>query len=100
MRREKKGGVRPIQVDVELERAKVLLSKLDSLLASEGSAHWLFGQAQPTALDAHTVVSLIRLQDVGMGTLIPSALEQYAAMAMRTSEWQSVFKGTHTMITL
>jgi glutathione S-transferase len=97
--KHKIGGVQPEQIGEQVQRAQSVISKLNSLL-SEESGPWLSGSYRPTALDAHVVIFLARLQDVGRASLIPPGLERYSAMAMETSEWQAVMEGRRTMTTL
>lgn len=78
-----------------VKRAHSIMSTLDSLLI-EGQGPWLHGR-DATALDAHVVMFLARLQDVGRANLIPTRLRRYLAMAMETSEWKAVMAGKRTM---
>jgi hypothetical protein len=90
------------------QRAKVLLSELCSLLPSEThtseaiskgeKGKWLFGLQQATALDAHLIVFIARMRDVGKAAIIPEELGAYADRAMAEIEWQDVMKGRKTMI--
>lgn len=60
----------------------------------------MFGRDQPTALDAHGIIFLARLDDVGRANFIPSGLKRYYTMAMDSPEWRSVMEGRRTMITM
>jgi hypothetical protein len=54
---------------------------------------WLFNLQQPTALDAHLVVFIQRMCDVGREALIPESLRSYAEKATQTPEWTKVMEG-------
>ena len=99
------GGLKPVVTQEMNHRAKVLLFELCSLLPSETStsegtrkSKWLFGLQQPTALDAHLIVFIARMRDVGMSAIIPEALGVYADRAMAEKEWHKVMGGRKTMI--
>lgn len=89
------GSITPVRVEEELQRTRSILSTFNSRL-SKGQGPWLFGD-RPTALDAHVVIFLARLQDVGRANVIPPELETYLALAMETREWQAVMAGRRTM---
>ena len=71
------------------------MEKLDSLLED---GPWLFGGGSPTVLDAHVVILIGRMQDVGRANLISSRLLKYADAAFQTPELQSVMEGRRTMV--
>jgi glutathione S-transferase len=77
-------------------RARELLSMLDSLVPSPPT-RWIFGE-KPTALDAHLVVFIARMRDVGRRNLIPERLEKYGDWAMEGKEWMKMMNGRATMI--
>jgi glutathione S-transferase len=93
---EKIGGVTPAQVDTEVERTRSFLSRVEQLLVPP-SGPWLFGRAVPTALDAHLVAFLARLQDLERGELISPGMSAYRDAAMKTPEWRRVMNGRQTM---
>lgn len=97
--KDKVGGVELAQVEIEVQRAQSVLSKLEPLVL-EGNGPWLYGRTRPTALDAHVVVFLARLHDVGRANLIPIGLEKYYERAIDTPEWQGVMEGRSTMTTI
>lgn len=78
------------------QRTRDLMQKIEPLL---GDAHdsakepWIFNLRQPTALDAHLVVFIQRMCDVGRDVLIPEALKLYAEKATLTPEWIKVMEG-------
>lgn len=77
------------------KRARALLVALEDKLPSPES--WLYG-TKATALDAHLVVFIARLTDVGREHLIPSKLRDYANWAMEKPEWVNMMGGRRTMI--
>ena len=88
------------------EQERSLLFAFDSLLQSPSPSKaqngatgpWLFGLTHPTALDAHLVVFIGRMRDVGREGLIPERLGAYADRAMAGPEWGDVMQGRRTMI--
>jgi len=94
--KDKIGGIVPAEVETNNEKARKLLLELDRLVVPSAGP-WLWGETIPTALDAHLIVFLARLRDLGKGELIPQALCQYGDMAMETVEWQRVMGGRQTM---
>jgi glutathione S-transferase len=87
------GGIEPSQVDEEVQQAQSIMSKLASLLI-EGQGPWLHGHSA-TALDAHVIMFLARLQDAGRANLMP--IRRYLAMVMETWEWQDLMAGNRTI---
>lgn len=77
------------------EYAAQLMTRLESLL-NASQTPWLFGLESPSALDAHLVVFIARMQDIGRGDVIPSALQNYGERAMNGPEWHEVMQGRHT----
>jgi hypothetical protein len=92
---EKFQGVRLENVRINEERARRLFLKLDSILHG---TPWLFASRTPTALDAHAVILIGRLKDVGRTALIPERLLAYAEAAFETPVLQSVMEGRRTMM--
>ena len=66
------------------------MSSLATLL--DQPTGWLFGD-KPTALDAHLVVFIARMTDVGRSGLIPEKLRQYGQWAMQGTEWTKTRNG-------
>ena len=56
-----------------------------------------FGFKRPTALDAHLVVFIARMLDIGRTDIMPSGLRQYASVLMAGDEWKDVMKGRSTL---
>lgn len=82
-----------------LERFESFLRGSDSNLAlNETSPNWLFGLPHATALDAHLIVFIARMYDVGRSDIIPESLKTYAAQAMQQIEWKTVMQGRKTMV--
>jgi len=96
--REKVAGVQDGAHEQSIELTREVLSECAASLPSENVlGPWLFGLAYATALDAHLVVLIARLQDIGKGEIVPPELTAYADRAMEGPEWQSVMEGRRTM---
>jgi hypothetical protein len=93
--KHKIGGIEPSQVGEEVQQAQSIMSKLASLLIEE-QGPWLHGHSA-TALNAHVIMFLARLQDAGRANLMPSRLRRYLAMVMETWKWQAVMAGNRTI---
>jgi hypothetical protein len=99
--------VQPGVPEQNVEKTRSLLSEFAALIPSGtadvkndeklGSGPWLWGQEHPTALDAHLIVFVARLQDIGLGELVPRALEKLVQRACAGDEWQTVMQGRRTM---
>lgn len=72
-----------------MEEAATLLNPSDG--------PWLFGQQRPTELDAHLVVMILRLQDVGRDSVVPDSLKEYGKMAFDEPSFKAVMGGRSTM---
>lgn len=100
--REKIGGVQPGVPGEMKERAKNLLRDLESLLpnpdsTTEKSGPWLMSLPIATALDAHLIVFIARMLDIGNSDIIPERLKEYAARAMNEPAWKNTMQGRKTM---
>lgn len=82
-------------------QTRELFGKVDGMLkAADGDgrrASWVFGTAHPTAFDAHLVVYVARMRDVGRGELIPGRVMEYLERAMDGAEWREMTKGGKTV---
>lgn len=82
-------------------RAKIILDHLaDTLLENSqrsGDGPWMFGLQEPSALDAHAVVFIERMRDVGRIGLVPDKLDAYSQKATEQDAWRSVMNGRRTM---
>ncbi|KEF51398.1 uncharacterized protein A1O9_12547, partial [Exophiala aquamarina CBS 119918] len=94
--REKVQGIKQDAVRANEEKARHLLEKVESLLSED--APWLLGSNRPTVLDAHLVILLGRLQDVGRSGIVSNRLLKYADAAFGTPELQGVMQGRRTMV--
>lgn len=92
---EKVQGIQHNSVQSNEERARNLFASLESLL---GSTSWFFGLERPTALDAHAIVLIERLRDVGRIRLVPTKLLDYAEIAFKAFPFESVTEGRRTML--
>ena len=97
LRRDKTGGLEPEKVEAEIQKAKAFLDEVATLLDPSSGRHWLFGQERPTELDAHVLVFVARLRDVGRDSLVPEALKQYRESATAEPSWHAVMEGRSTM---
>lgn len=77
------------------EQSRALLETLAGLLNTD-EGPWLWGLKRPTALDAHLVAFIVRLQDLGRGNVVPADLELYAESAKTGSEWKNTMQGRRT----
>lgn len=58
---------------------------------------WVFGTQFATALDAHLMIFLARLMDVGRDELIPRTELDYAQRVMSMDVWKCFMQGRKTM---
>jgi len=96
LKRDKVDALQPEKMQSEVSKATAYLEEVASFLRPEAGP-WMFGQQKPTALDAHLVVMIARLQDVGRDSIIPETLKKYGNMAMNTADWTEVMDGRRTM---
>ena len=89
------GGLEPDVVEENEKNASKLMKEFEEILGDSQDG-WLFGLDRPTALDAHLVVFIARMYDVGRGELIPAKLEEYAEKAMDGDAWKGVMQGRNT----
>ncbi|KAF2171452.1 hypothetical protein M409DRAFT_18569 [Zasmidium cellare ATCC 36951] len=92
---EKASALTPEATKKNEEYTKELVAKLESLLQTSRTS-WLFDLERPSALDAHLVVFIARMLDIGRGDVIPAALRAFAEKAMSGSEWQQVMQDRST----
>ncbi|KAH8820179.1 hypothetical protein F5884DRAFT_893113 [Xylogone sp. PMI_703] len=96
LRRDKVNALEPEKTEAEIKKAKDYLEEIATLL-DPSSGPWLFGQKRPTELDAHLIVMIARLQDVGRDFIIPDTLKEYGKKAMSEPSWLGVMEGRTTM---
>lgn len=77
------------------EYAAKLMAKLDTLL-KESKTDYFFGFEKPSALDAHMVVFIARMLDVGRGDVLPASIREYGDKAMSGTVWKQVMDGRTT----
>lgn len=82
-------------VNYNIEHAKTVLSELEAVV-KDSTTDWCLGLSRPSALDAHLIVFIARLQDVDREALVPETLRQYAKNAMARPEWGHVMQGRTT----
>lgn len=97
--RDKVSGLVPAETEKNVKKAGELMASLEMLVTEKDQpTGWLFGD-KPTALDAHLVVFIARMTDVGRSGLIPEKLRQYGQWAMQRPEWTKVRNGrSSTMV--
>ncbi|KAI1617798.1 hypothetical protein EDD36DRAFT_459471 [Exophiala viscosa] len=93
--KEKQRAVEPEAAQQNRATALDLMTSLAGYLSDRGP--WLFGSDHPSALDAHLVVFIARMQDVGKDVLIPDALQAYARKAFATAEFEAAMGGRRTL---
>lgn len=96
LRRDKVNALTPEKTQEQLDKAEAYLQKAASLL-NPSAGPWIFGQKRPTELDAHLVVMILRLQDVGRDFIVPASLKEYAKEAYLEPCFQGVMGGRTTM---
>ncbi|KAK4945197.1 hypothetical protein LTR10_015623 [Elasticomyces elasticus] len=92
---EKQRALEPEAAQRNRAAALDLMTTLAGHLSGRGP--WLFGYDHPSALDAHLVVFIARMQDVGQDELIPDALKAYARTACATPEYMTIMDGRRTI---
>jgi hypothetical protein len=58
---------------------------------------WLFGNEYGTALDAHALILLARIQDVGLENLVHPDMLDYGKAIMDQNMWKEFMQGRTTM---
>lgn len=84
------------------KRTISLMNKFEDLFLNanqteESGCGWLLGLKYPTALDAHLIVFIARMIDMGRARLIPKLLIRYAQRAMNEPEWTRMMDGRKTI---
>ena len=93
---EKLKTVSSDEVEGNIKRTEAIMDELHYILEQSQSG-WFFGVEQPSALDAHVLGFIARLQDVGRDGLIPADLMQWADNFMQRREWKDLMKGVRTL---
>ena len=96
IREGKLPGLEPQNVENAIRRTNVFLAEIAELL-DHSTTGWILNTADPTALDAHVVVFICRLQDVDRQNLISDQVQQYAEVAMAQKAWEEVMSGRRTV---
>lgn len=89
-------GLEPQNVQKAIDNTKVFLDEISQRLESPKTG-WILDTTEPTALDAHVVVFICRLQDIHRENLIPDRVHQYADVAMQQSAWKETMEGRRTL---
>jgi glutathione S-transferase len=88
-------GITPASIEKNEKAAKEFLGRLADRMTT--AQDWLYG-SKATALDAHVVCFIARMQDVKRDYLVPQVLKDYAAWAMGQDAWKGVMQGRGTML--
>jgi hypothetical protein len=64
---------------------------------ARSSGPWIYGSHGPTALDAHFVIFLRRMKDIGHGDFLSERTSRYLAHAEGTKEFQNIMQGRDTV---
>lgn len=67
-----------------------------AILREKSKSEYIFG-SQPTALDAHMLVFLRRVIDVGQKDLLPTTLQDWAEAFSQGDLWKEVVPGVTTL---
>ena len=80
-------------------KASDFMSRVTTLLESSAGtgSPWISGTKLPTALDAHTVMFVARLLDVGRENMVGSALRKYTDNIFKMEVWTELMKGKTTV---
>ena len=92
---QKVTGLAEESVEQSINRATAVMAEFEKIL-QDSPTDWCFGLQQPSALDAHLVVFIARMQDVHREDLLPQRVREYGTKAMATPQWQDVMQGRKT----
>lgn len=92
---QKLTGLTEESVEKNIVRTVAIMTEFEAIL-KDSPTDWCFGLENPSALDAHLVVFIARMQDVRREDLLPYRLREYGAKAMASPEWQGVMEGRNT----
>lgn len=89
----------PDTIEKEDAKTKVLFEKLAEIKSKKGNNNslWLFGGKYGTALDAHALILLARIKDVGLEELVHPEMLAYEKAIMDRDLWKSFMQGRSTM---
>ena len=93
-------GLTPQIIQQEEEKAQTLLSKLtaarEHTMRGSGTV-WIHDTRCPTALDAHVIPFLARLNDVGRADMVGDTLKSYLSSFMNSEMSRELFGDENTM---
>jgi len=92
----RKGPISAERIAIADRKALDYLDTVQTVMHREDGP-WIYGKHGPTALDAHFVVFLQRLQDAGHLKYFDELLDRYLNMATKTAEWKQVMQGRRTL---
>lgn len=89
----------PETIKKEDAKTKALFEALAETKEKYGNSDspWIFGGEYATALDAHTVVLLARLFEVGLEKLVHPDMVAYGKSIMDGDMWKNFMQGRGTM---
>jgi hypothetical protein len=82
-------AIEPDSVEQNRQKTIALMNKLEPHLSTSRSGY-LFGVERACALDAHLVVFIARMLDIGRMDIVPETFQTYARKAMKGQEWMAV----------
>lgn len=78
-----------------MAEAHAFFTHIEEVMDPDGP--WIWGQHGPTALDAHTIAVLARLEDVRHKSFFTGRVKAYYERAIKTEAWKGVMGGRSTM---
>jgi hypothetical protein len=76
--------------------ARNLIAKTELVMA-RNNGPWIYGSYGPTALDAHFILFLRRMKDVGHYIFFTERISRYLTDAEKTPEFQHIMQGRDTV---
>jgi hypothetical protein len=76
--------------------ARRVIAKAEVVMA-RSNGPWIYGLHGPTALDAHFVIFLRRMKEVGYSDYFPEIISRYLSYAEGTKEFQDTMRGEDTL---
>lgn len=92
---EKIDGLIPETVSQEVQRGQDYLQKVEGIRnahqAKGSRSPWIFGTANPTALDTSIAVFLVRMMDVKRHNLLPQGMREMAELVSHFDEFKKTY---------
>jgi hypothetical protein len=77
--------------------ARNFIAKTELVMARNNNGPWIYGSYGPTALDAHFIIFLRRMKDVGYYDIFTESISRYLTDAEKTPEFQHILQGRDTV---